>query len=81
MMMPVRMLETSEASRPASWIPRSPFAEEAHRAPVDDVGRIQRRRALDLGAESELGIFVGAGDSGLRLVEARKHFLGVVSDG
>ena len=36
---------------------------------------------LYLGAETELGILVRARDSGLRLVEARQYFLGVVSDG
>ena len=62
-------------------IPRSALAEEAHRAPVDNGSRIERRRALHLGPETELRIFLRARDSGLRLVEARKLFLGVVSVG
>src|SRR5882724_6701151 len=62
-------------------IPRRPLAEEAHRSPIDDAARIERGRALHLGAEPELGIFVRARNAGLRLMEARKHFLGVVSDG
>ena len=62
-------------------IPRRALAEEAHRAPVDDVGRIERRRALHLRAEAHLGIFTRARDPGFRLVKARKHFLGVISDG
>ena len=62
-------------------IPGSTFAEKPHRAAIDDAGRIERRRALYLGAETELGIFVRARNAGFRLMEARKHFLGVVSDG
>jgi hypothetical protein len=62
-------------------IPRRALAEEAHRAAVDDVGRIERRRALHLRAEAHLGIFARARDPGFRVVKARKHFLGVVSDG
>ena len=62
-------------------IPGGAFAEEAHRTPIDHAGRIERRRALHLGAEAELGILFRARDSRLRLMEARKHFLGVVSDG
>jgi hypothetical protein len=62
-------------------IPRRTLAEESHRAPVDDVSRIQGRRALHLGPETEFGIFFRTRDSGFRLMEARKHFLGVVSDG
>ena len=88
-MMPVRTLETSRGLEAGildrllhrDVIPRRAFAEEAHRAAVDHLGRIERRRALHLGAETELGIFFRARDPGLRLVEARKHFLGVVSDG
>ena len=45
-----------------------------------DVGRIERRRAVHLAAEAELGVFVGARDAGLRLAQARQHFLGVVAD-
>jgi hypothetical protein len=62
-------------------IPGGAFAQETHRAPIDDAGRVERGRTLHLGAEAELGIFIRARDSGLRLVKARQHFLGVVSDG
>jgi hypothetical protein len=62
-------------------IPGRAFAKEAHRTAIDDVGRIERRRALHLRAKTEFGIFVRARDSGFRLMKARKHFLGVVSDG
>ena len=89
MMMPVRTLETSDRLEAGildrllhrDVIPRRALAEEAHRAAVDHVGRIERRRALHLRAEAELGIFLRARNAGLRLMEARKHFLGVVSDG
>ena len=62
-------------------IPGGTFAEESHRAAVDDVSRIERRRTLHLRAEAHLGIFARARDPGFRVVKARKHFLGVVSDG
>jgi hypothetical protein len=39
-------------------IPGRAAAEEAHRAAVDHLGRIERRRALHLAAEAELGVFV-----------------------
>ncbi len=64
-----------------NMIPRSPLAEEAHRAPVDDIGRIEGRGALHLRTEAELGVFFRTGDTGFRLMKARKHLLGVVSDG
>ena len=88
-MMPVRTLETSVGSRPEvldrllhrDVIPRRTLAEEAHGAAIDHIGRIDRRRALHLRAETKLRVFFRARDSGLRLMEARKHFLGVVSDG
>ena len=89
MMMPVRSLETSVWLKPGildrllhrDMIPGRAFAEEAHRAAVDHAGRIERRRTLHLRAEAKLGVFLGARDAGFRLVKARKHFLGVVSDG
>ena len=62
-------------------IPGRTLAEEAHRAPVDHAGRVKRGGTLHLRAKPKLGIFVGARDAGLRLVEARKNFLGVVTDG
>ena len=62
-------------------IPGRAVGQESHRATVDDLGGIKRWRALHLRTETELGIFLGARNAGLRLMEARKHFLGVVSDG
>ena len=52
-------------------IPRGTFTEKPHRTPVYDAGGVEGRRALHLGTETELGIFVGAGDSGFRLMAAR----------
>ena len=43
--------------------------------------RIERRLTLHLRTEAELGIFLSPRNARLRLVKARKHFLGVVSDG
>jgi hypothetical protein len=62
-------------------IPRGTFTEKPHRTPVYDAGGVEGRRALHLGTETELGIFVGAGDSGFRLMKTRKDFLGVVTNG
>jgi hypothetical protein len=61
-------------------IPGGAFAEKAHRAAVDHAGRIERRRTLDLRAETKFSVFLRAGDSRFRVVKARKHFLGVVTD-
>ncbi len=88
-MMPVRTLETLRRFKAGildrllhrDVIPGRALAEEAHRAAVDDVGRIERRRALHLRTETQLGVFLRARDAGFRLVKARKHFLGVISDG
>src|SRR5581483_2175238 len=61
-------------------IPRSTLPEEAHRTAVDHRRRIERRRTRYLRPETQLGIFLGPRNARLRLVEACKHFLGVVSD-
>ena len=68
MMMPVRSLEMSLSSRPAvadrllhrDMVPGRAAAEEAHGAAVDHLVGIERRRAVHLAAEAELGVFVGA---------------------
>src|SRR6201994_5159156 len=62
-------------------IPGRALAEEAHRAAVHHVGRIERRRTLHLRTEAELGIFLSTGNPGARLMEACQHFLAVVADG
>ena len=45
-------------------IPGGAAAEKAHRAAIDDFGRIERRRAVHLRAETELGVVLGARDAG-----------------
>ena len=88
-MMPVRVVgdfagfEAGVADRllHGDMVPGRAAAEEAHGAPVDGVAGFERRRAVHLAAKAELGIFVGAGDAGLRLAQARQNFLGVVADG
>ena len=88
MMMPVRSLEMSLSSSAGvadrllhgDVVPGGAAAEEAHGAAVDRLGRIERRRAVHLAAEAELGVFVGLHDAGLGLAQARQHFLRVVAD-
>ena len=62
-------------------IPGGAPAEEAHGAAIDRASAIERRRAVHLAAEAELGEFVGARNAGLRFAQARQHFLRVVADG
>ena len=70
----------TETQKPvAEW--RTRGVKTAGGATVNDVGWIDRRRALHLGTKAKLRVFRRARDSGLRLMEARKLFLGVVSDG
>ena len=54
---------------------------EAHRAPIDHFGRIERRRAGDMAAEAVFGLRGGEGNAAPRLVQAGEHFLRVVADG
>ena len=68
MMMPVRSLEISlvfeagvaDRLLHGDVVPGGAAAEEAHGAAVDATCRIERRRAVHLAAEAELGVFVGA---------------------
>jgi hypothetical protein len=62
-------------------IPRRAFTQKPHGTSVDHIDRIERRRALNLRTEAKFRILFSARDAGLRLVETRKHFLSVVSDG
>jgi hypothetical protein len=62
-------------------IPRRAFREETHGAPVDYFGGIERRCTADLRAKAHFGIFFDTLDARPRLIQACKHFLGVVSDG
>ena len=89
MMMPVRALEMSFSSRPASRIACS-MATWFHAAPpprkrmarrsIDPCG-IERRRALHLAAEAELGKSSARDDAGFGLAQAGQDFLRVVADG
>ena len=62
-------------------VPGGAAAEKPHGAAIDRLGRVECRRALDLAAETELGIFIRARDAGLGLAQARQDFLRVVADG
>ena len=62
-------------------IPAGADGVETHGATVHDFRRIERRRAMHLAAETELGVFVGARNAGLRFTQARQHLLGVAADG
>ena len=89
MTMPVRSLEMSFSSTPesriacsmATWFQAAPPPEEAHGPPVDRLGRIERRRAVHLAAEAELGVVLRARDARFGLAQAGQHFLRVVADG
>ena len=61
-------------------VPGRAAAEEAHGAAIDRLFRIEGGRAVHLAAKAELGIFVGAGNAGPGLAQARQNFLGVVAD-
>ena len=62
-------------------VPGGAAAEKAHGAAIDRFARVERRRAVHLGAEAKLGIFVGAHDAGPRFAQRGQDFLGVVADG
>ena len=88
MMMPVRIWRFRQAETGIldrllhrDVIPRRALTEETHRTAVDHRRGIDRRRTLHLRTEAEFGIFLSPRNARLRLVKARKHFLGVVSDG
>jgi len=62
-------------------VPGRAQPEEPHGAAVDGFLRIEPRRTVDLAAEPELGVFVGARNAGFRFPQARQHLLRVVADG
>ena len=62
-------------------VPGGAAAEKAHGAAVDRLAGIEGGRAVHLGAEAELGIFVGAHDARFRFAQRSQHFLRVVADG
>src|SRR5918998_351557 len=63
------------AALPMQWF------EVAQAAAIDALGRVEGGRAVDLGAEAELGLVVGERDAGLRLAERGEHLLRGVADG
>jgi len=85
MMMPVRMLELEAGVADRLFhrnvIPRRTFGQEPHRAAIDHLGGVECGRTVHLRTEAELGGLLRTRNARLRLVEARKHFLGVVTDG
>ncbi len=53
---------------------------EAHRAPVDERFDVDIRGTVHLAAEAEFGIFLSAGDTGLRFTQRSRDFFGVVTN-
>ena len=88
-MMPVRSLETSFVLEPGvadrlihrHVVPGRAAAVEAHRAPVDDAFRIERRRAGDLAAKAVIDEVLRCRDARFRLAQRGQHLLSVVADG
>ena len=88
MMMPVRSLETSFGSRPASRIAWSmatwfqavppPWKRMARRSTI--AGGVERRRAIDLGTEAVLSELFGPRDAGSGFVQAGENFLRRIAD-
>src|SRR6185437_858272 len=62
-------------------VPGGAAAEKTHGAAINRRRRIERRRALHLAAEAELGEILRPADAGLGLAQAGQNFLGVVADG
>ena len=87
-MMPVRSLEISFSSSPASriacsmatWFQAVPPPRKRIARRSTDCLRVERRRAMHLAAKAELRVFVRAHDAGFGLAQACQHFLGVVAD-
>ncbi len=61
-------------------VPGGAGGVKAHGAAVDDLFRIERRGAMDLAAEAEFGIFLGAHDSRSRRAQRGRDFLGIIAD-
>ena len=49
-------------------------------AAIDDFARVERRHAVHLRAEAELGVFIRTNDARLRLAQRCDNFLGRVAD-
>ena len=88
MISPVRSFDTSLGASPLSqdrlihrdMVPGGSAAMKTHGAAVEEFFGLQARGALDLAAEAEFGVFLGARNAGLGLAQARQHFLRVVAD-
>jgi hypothetical protein len=94
MMMPVRGLTMSLVSSPESrlqpgigdglvhgdMVPGGAGGVEAHGAAVDELFGVERRRAVNLAAKAQLGVFFGPHDAGPRLAQRSRDFLDVVAD-
>src|ERR1700724_308828 len=61
-------------------VPGGAAGMETHRAAIDDAAGVERRRAVNLAAKAELGVFLRLDDAGLGLPQGGKHFLAVVPD-
>src|SRR5581483_3824969 len=61
-------------------IPGGAATEKTHRTTIDDLSRIKTRSAVDLRAEAKLGLLCCARNTAAGVVQARQHFLSVVSD-
>ncbi len=61
-------------------VPGRAAAEEAHRATIDRLLRIESGRSVHLTAKAEFGILIGARNSRFGFTQARQHFLGIVAD-
>jgi hypothetical protein len=62
-------------------VPRCAATKKAQGAAIDGLLGIERRRAVNLAAESELGVFLRSDDARLCLTQAGENLLGVVADG
>src|SRR5690606_35407375 len=61
-------------------VPGAALVQEAHRAAVHQIGRIERRHAPHLAPESMFGEIVGEGDARPGLAQRSLHLLSIVAD-
>ena len=61
-------------------VPGGAAAEKPQRPAIDGMLGVEAGRAVNLTAEPELHIIVGAHDAGFGLAQRREHFLGVAAD-
>jgi len=62
-------------------VPGGAATVETHGAAIDQALGIERRGALHLRPEADLGVFLGARDARSGLAQRGNDFLGVVADG